>query len=293
MKAPRRINDILKKRQELIDAGRIKLEKTVIKLQSNFLNEVIGDLIGKLQFDEYGNLKDIKSNYRVLGDFNKIFNNFQKIQQLAVIPQIVNTTYGLVELGKNYFALALTEDLGKRFDKVIEMTASKINLRVGLEGGKMVRGGFLESFMKDQVVGTQVKNYVAKSVVSQIDRKDFIQGLTKIVNGDKGPGALEKQYQRFAYDIYQQYDAAYNLSLADELREFCIEHNAKVWSREEADEWINWIDSKGNKPSYLGYPGYSPLIDRGGYNCRHMIDWISDELAFRMRPELRPLKEEN
>jgi hypothetical protein len=39
-------------------------------------------------------------------------------------------------------------------------------------------------------------------------------------------------------------------------------------------------------PGYMNYPGYDPLVDRGGYNCRHIIGWIPDELAFKYRPEL-------
>jgi hypothetical protein len=40
-------------------------------------------------------------------------------------------------------------------------------------------------------------------------------------------------------------------------------------------------------PSYLGYAGYQPLIDFGGYRCRHGIGWISDELAQDLRPDLK------
>jgi hypothetical protein len=153
-------------------------------------------------------------------------------------------------------------------------------------------------------------------VTGQIDTKDFIRGLSDIIQGVEGPGSLEKQYQRFAYDLYQQYDAAYNKSLAEEFdmkyfvyqggliedsRDFCAAHNNKVWSVEESETWYEWTPAEGEYPegyeikqkdiyevpSYLGYPGYQPLIDRGGYNCRHSIGYITDGLAFDMRPELK------
>jgi hypothetical protein len=40
-------------------------------------------------------------------------------------------------------------------------------------------------------------------------------------------------------------------------------------------------------PSYMNYPGYDPLVDRGGYNCRHQLGYISEELAYKLRPELK------
>jgi hypothetical protein len=116
--------------------------------------------------------------------------------------------------------------------------------------------------------------------------------------------------------LYQLYDAAYNSTLAQEFdmnyfiyqgglikdsRDFCAAHNNKVFSREEAADWVNWVPSMGDypagyeikqkdtsHPSYMDYPGYTPLVDRGGYNCRHMLGWISDELAFDLRPDLKP-----
>jgi hypothetical protein len=133
--------------------------------------------------------------------------------------------------------------------------------------------------------------------------KDYVKQLRGLITGvDQKTGALERQFQRFAYDLYQQYDRAYNMQIGNEFgfnyfvyngglvvdsREFCIEHNGNVYSMDEAKEWINWVSpTTGEKPSYMNYPGYDPMIDFGGYNCRHFPGWIPDELAIKMRPEL-------
>lgn len=314
MKIPKRISEIINKRQLYIDQHRGILEKDVLKLQSELLNMIISEVIPSLDVED-GIIKDTKHNYQVLSELDRVYGKFQSISAEIIVPKISVTTAGLVDLGRNYFAVAIP-DLPEKFDKIIESTASKINARLGLNNGKIVRGGFLEGLIKDNTISTQVKNYMSKAVTGQIDMKDFTKGLTKIIHGDKGPGALEKQYQRFAYDIYQQYDRAYNNSLADEFgmkyflyqggliddsRDFCVAHNRKVWTREEAEEWSSWTPSQGeypegyeikqkdhySVPSYLNYPGYQPLIDAGGYNCRHSIGWISDELAFELRPGLK------
>jgi hypothetical protein len=150
-----------------------------------------------------------------------------------------------------------------------------------------------------------------------MNMKDYVKLLKdKITGTENYTGGMERQFQRYAYDLYQQYDAAYNLTLGNEFgfnyfiyqgglikdsRDFCAAHNNKVWSVEEMKTWSEWTPSKGEYPagyevkqadiyavpSYLGYPGYDPGIDRGGYNCRHALGWIPDEIAFKMRPELK------
>ena len=147
--------------------------------------------------------------------------------------------------------------------------------------------------------------------------KDYVKALREMVTGSPDKtGSMERQFQRFAYDIYQQYDAAINLMLGNEMgfkyfiyqggliedsRDFCAAHNNKVWSVLESEIWGEWTPSQGeypvgyevkakdiySVPSYLGYAGYDPLIDRGGYNCRHAMGWISDDIALKMRPNLK------
>jgi hypothetical protein len=314
MKVPKKLSDLLREKQEYIDLHRGRMEKSVIKLQDRLLNEVIAEILPNLDVKD-GKILDTTKNYQILGDLDKVYKEFTAMSSSLMSSQISGVTTGLVNLGKNYFAVALTDDLGKRFDKVVLSTANKMNARIGLKGGEMVRGGFLDSFMKDQTLATQIKSFISKSVTGQIDTKDFIKGLGKIVTGDEGKGALEKQYERYAYDVYQQYDAAYNSTLADEFgmnyfiyqgglindsRDFCAAHNNKVWSRDEAEDWRTWTPSLGeypegyevkskspyDVPSYLDYPGYDPLVDRGGYNCRHMLGWISDALAKQLREDL-------
>jgi hypothetical protein len=115
---------------------------------------------------------------------------------------------------------------------------------------------------------------------------------SKVVDND----IANKYFGRWTHDIYFQYQRAganelrkdlglkygiYQGGLIETSRPFCEERNNKVFSIDEIMSWEN-LDFKGKSES-----GYNPIIDLGGYNCRHRIDWISDELAFRLRPELR------
>ena len=216
MKVPKRINEIIKRKQAFIDTGRDQLEKSVIRLQSRLLDEYISLLIPELDIKD-GVIQESVKNYRLLSGLDKVYMDFAKVNIQPFLGDLISTTAGIAEMNTNYFQVMLSE-IPDAFEKIVAATTKKMNLRIGVEGGKMIAGGFLDSFMKDNTLSTQVKNYVSKSITGQIDTKDFIQGLSEIVNGkDKGPGNLEKQYQRFAYDLYQQYDAAYNSSLGEEF----------------------------------------------------------------------------
>jgi len=108
-----------------------------------------------------------------------------------------------------------------------------------------------------------------------------------------------------------QYDSAYSTALAEETglkyfmymgslvkdsRDFCVAHAGKIFTREDAEKWRTWTPEKGEYPegyqvkqrdtsavpSYLNYPGYDPLLDRGGYRCRHFLSWLNTSIAERM-----------
>ena len=316
MKLPRRIADILKQKQIFIDSQRGKLESSVIKLQSQLFSDIIAELIPNLDIKD-GLIQDNVKNYRLLSVLDKTYKDFQAVSNQIVLTQVVNTTGKIAELSEKYFNVVLSGNLPARFEKIIASTNKLINLRIGLDGGKPVRSGFIQSFLDSNTTGTELKQMISKAVTSNMNMKDLVKLLKEKITGtDKSPGIMDRQFQRYAYDLYQQYDAAYNAVLGNEFgfnyfiyqggliedsRDFCAAHNNKVWSKEEAEMWVRWTPSMGeypagyevkakdlySVPSYMSYPGYDPLIDRGGYNCRHALGWISDDIAFSMRPDLK------
>lgn len=302
MKLPKRLDNLLRKKQEFIDSQRAKMENSVIKLQSQLFDDILSDLVTELDIKD-GVIQETVKNYRLLSTLDKTYKDFNSKSSQIILNQITGTTAEIASMSKGYFELMFT-DLPSRFESVISKADKLINLKLGLDGGKLQRGGFLQSFFDSNTIGTELKQMTSKAVTSGMDKKEYISMLREKITGSTDTtGALERQYQRYAYDIYQQYDAAYNMTLGEEFgfeyfiyqgglvkdsRAFCREHNNKVWSKEEAKLWGSWVDpATGEVPSYLGYPGYDPLIDRGGYNCRHSLGWISEDIAFEMRPDLK------
>lgn len=110
--------------------------------------------------------------------------------------------------------------------------------------------------------------------------------------------AIEKYWSRWTYDIYNQYErvganeirkelrlkfAMYEGGEIETTREFCEERNGHIFHESEILGWAN-IDWEGKNET-----GYNPLIDLGGYNCRHRLRWVSKEFAALKRPEVKTL----
>jgi hypothetical protein len=303
MRLPRRIADILKRKQEFIDGQRSKMESSVVRLQSELFNNIIAEIVPELDIKD-GIIQDTAKNYRLISKLDKTYKAFQVSASGLILNQVVFTTAKIADLSKTYFEIILSGNLPERFDLIVEKANKLINLKIGLDGGKFLRGGFLQSVFESNTIGVELKQMTSKAVTSNMDMKDYVKLLKEKVTGSKDyTGSLERQFQRYGYDLYQQYDRAYNLSLGNEFgftyfiyqgglikdsREFCVEHNNKVYSIEEAQTWCDWVSpTTGESPTYMCYPGYDPMIDMGGYNCRHAAGWIDDELAFKMRPELK------
>jgi hypothetical protein len=279
------------------------------------MDSIVDDVILDLDVVD-GVIQDTPKNYRLLASLDKVFQGFAVDQAKVLLPQLTQATEAITSISNNYFLTVATESVLKRFDKITVDVKEITDLRFGLKGGKFVRGGVLEDLFS-QFGGTEVKNIMSKAISGNMDKREFIKQMRGFVTGtDEKPGISERKWKQFAYDVYQQHDAAYNKKLADEFdmkyfiyqgglvddsRDFCAAHNNKVWSTEEAKEWVNWTPNQGEYPagyevkakmvsafpSYMSYPGYDPLVDRGGYNCRHQLGYIPDELAFKMRPDLK------
>jgi hypothetical protein len=231
------------------------------------------------------------------------------------LPSISLGVSKLSAINTNYFETLLTGDLPVKFAKMVEKTKSLTELRLGLVDGKMVRGGNIANILESSTNMASIKQMMLRAITSNMNMSDFTKSLKVELLGEKGEtGKLERQFNRYAYDVYQQYDASYNKSLADEFdlkyfvyqgglvedsRDFCREHNDHVYTTEEAQtEWPTWTPAKSVNidtfkqkdiyahPGYMDYEGYDPLVDRGGYNCRHILSYISKGLAIKLRPEL-------
>lgn len=309
------------RKQAYIDSQRDRLSNTTIRMQNQLFSDILAEIIPELDIKD-GIIQDNAKNYRLISMLDKTYKSFNITSSQVMFSQIAGTTMRLVDMNTKYYKSVFSDTLPARFDKVIIEANKLINLKIGIDGDKIFKGGYLDSYFNSSNIGTELKQITSQAVTSNMNLKDYVKVLkNKITGTEEYTGALERQFNMYAYDLYQQYDAAYNLTIGNEFgfdyfiyqggligdsRDFCAAHNNKVWSREEAQSWGEWTPSLGeypagweikakdmySVPSYLSMPGYDPLINRGGYHCRHSLGWIPEDVALQRRPELKEVGSE-
>jgi len=312
MRVPRKISELVSQKQAFIDKQRDKLIKSVADLQADLLNAIIAELIPALD-TKGGIILETENNYKLISVLDKVYADFSKRTLKDVLKEVTTIFKEIQDRNYDFMVVTLAGDLPEKFKDTVKKAKEITDLRFGIKGGKYYPGGFLDSLLKENN-SLALKRKLAKLLTSQANTKEFIEALRKFFKSNE---AFEAKFKWFAFDVYQQYDAIYNATLGKELgltnfiyqggliedsRDFCAAHDGKVWTVKEAEGWAEWRPIDGVKenmypsgyevkakdlyevPSYLGYAGYNPLYDRGGYHCRHQLSYISDQLAKRLRP---------
>jgi hypothetical protein len=153
--------------------------------------------------------------------------------------------------------------------------------------GKIIKGGYLDAITDMTPVISRVSGDMIKAIQAGQGLNEFKNQFRAQFLGATNSGYLSSYFNRWARDIYQQADAVSNLQLAQELgqefaiyggtakdntRCFCLERINNVYSRVEIESW--------NNKQWTGkIKGGNVLIDRGGYNCRHILNWVTEETA--------------
>lgn len=171
----------------------------------------------------------------------------------------------------------------------------------------LVRKGYLDKLFRNVEPRTDVKKMVAKMVAAGRPMKELEKALRQKVEGTKNTaGVLEKHIGGFVLDAYQVADSITNQQFAKRLsmdkyflysgglietsRPFCRQRNDKVFTVQEAEQWrkaASLPKTAAERESGV-VTDYVPTEDRGRWRCRHRIIWLTEEMAFSMRPDLKP-----
>lgn len=306
-----------KQKKKLIADAESRLKTRFSDLQSKLYISLVEDFVDGLEVDGNG-IKNSQSNIRSIAKIDKLFDKLIRLYFGQTISEISNSLVNINNLNVKYFknvAINSSVDFGKMAETVSKKTLN----RYGLENtGKVIKGGFFESFIKDRSVLSKVKQLTSNAIVSRTTTKaKFLKGLKDYVVGEGVKmGAYEKHLNTYVNDLYSKYDRINTLEFKDRLglkyavyggglietsRPFCEERNNKIFSVEEIETWGTSKDKLGGyetkKDGYFkGKPDiYDPFTDCGGYNCRHTLNYVTlSEAARRGHPkaiiELEKLK---
>ena len=245
---------------------------------------------------EGGKLKKTTKNIAALRKLERLFENFERE---IIRDELALFAAELLEIGGltvEYYEATSPAAKAAAIKNSLELLRSVMGITA--DGG-LVEGGYLDRLGKTVQVRETLRQYVVQSIVSKRSLNEFQRGFRDLVEGKPGiDGALQAYWRQYAYDTYNQAHEVVNVSMADELelqhfiyqgsiiptsREFCRKKAGKVFTRQEALKWKNDPDLIDKKTA----ASYNPFIERGRYNCRHWLNWISQDLAEQLRPDLK------
>lgn len=277
------------------DAFVRRLESKIKTAQAALLRRIIADVLPNIA------QKDGKfaSGIANIAKANLIRRAVLQSAKDDIVPLVVEfADKALTITGRNAEYYILSGADAKKVQAIVE-SSKVLQTVLGIgENGQLLKDGYLYRLANTDLVEEQLRQYLITSIATRQDVGQFQKGLKELIVGNKDvDGALVKYFRQYAFDTYSRIREVDNLHFADELelnyfvytggviktsRDFCIKKNGKVFSREEAQE--QWPKD----PDLIDrthVASYRPLIDRGRYNCRHFLMWISDEKAKEMKNE--------
>ena len=285
--------DFIRQRQAL-------MRKNISIAEKNLYDQITKKILDNLDLD--GDL--INSNGRNLNlasEVDSIYKEFNRKDYTNILKQFSKDLSKVASLNTDYFKAAIDDTAPKRFDSVSKEVKAFMSKRIGLNAkDEIVKGGYLDRLVTDESLKNKIKKSIIKGVTNRQPVEALIKQLqTTIVGNPDIDGGLVKHFSQNMHDTYNQFDRTTSKIFAEKLdlrffiyqggkiqssRQFCINHDNKCYTVQEAEKWKSLIGTK-NGP-IADKDDYNPLIDCGGYNCRHSLDFISNSLAKKYRPDL-------
>lgn len=295
---PKGLKRIIREKISFLDAIPDEfINQTVRGAQSPLFDILISEFADKLEVENGKILRSTK-NFQLISAIDKAWLAFQEKQGFDVVTKHLSNFAKIVGNNLDYYQNILAEN--KSLITKAKNIASIINRRLGINPyGSLIKSGYFGGILEDTTVRNQIKEFAVKSVANGTGFDQYKKDFREFVKGnDDKLGVLQKYYRNIAYDSYKQIDGLNNKLFGQEFnlkyfvydgtiikttRKFCRKHIGLIFTVEQANEWVN-------DPDLTAAPlNYDPLVDMGGYACRHTPRFLTDGMAFDLDPSLKPL----
>lgn len=262
--------------------------------QSPLFDIIVAEFVDKLETED-GKILPTLNNFRIVSAIDKAWKKFQEKAGRNVVEQHLSNFEQIVKNNTSYYRNILSEN--KDFVTRAKSITSVINRRLGINpDGTLIKDGYLGGILEDVSVRNQIKEFAIKSVANGQGFDQFKKDFAEFIKGsDSKLGILQKWYRNIAYDTYKQIDGLNNKLFGEKFglkyfiydgtiikttRKFCRKHCNLIFTVEQAQDWVN-------DPDLTAAPlNYDPLVDMGGYACRHTPRFITDDMAYELEPTL-------
>lgn len=290
---PEQIQSTLRKMQRVsrdlataIDSDVARLDKALQELQRDLFELLVTEFLTGFATQD-GALTTTAGNLARVAAIDRLFDRFRRSGINSLIGSLAARMDEIAAAVSDYFRLGWAPS---RVDRIAESNAA-IHAVIGVKDGKLIPGGYLDRLAQSEELRSALKKYMTTSIANRVSLRSLTGGLSLLVKGSPdADGMLQRYYRQYAYDTFNQVRELkarqfaeslgirhfiYQGSVIETTRKFCRKRAGKVFTTKQAEGWKNDPDLIDKKTAAT----YNPLIERGRYNCRHWIDYISEEMA--------------
>ena len=289
-------DDIFQTKIDFIEVSEDRLKGKISKAERYLLSELLTKVIPSLSKKD-GVIEFTTSNVIAINKgLESIFKQFDKTINLNIVKSLLSDFNNVSKLNTSYFSVVSEVD-PLEFKDITKNVKNLMQQSLGYTAkGKIKPNTFIANLTKSDFIKTSIRESVIRGVQQGLPVKDLMTELrSSILTNDDGLGVMNKYYNEIVRDKYSEFERAESKAYAGVLgmtafiyaggkvqdtRTFCCQRNTKVFLREETDKWrgMKWQGKNKN---------YNPLIDLGGYQCRHSTQWITNQSAMRKRSDLK------
>jgi hypothetical protein len=242
------------------------------------------EFAGRLVVGDNGKWKDIISNTNLAITVGTFFNRWLSVQFLDLIQIIVGKIKGVVGAGGDFYS-----DTAGTTDTIEAKAMNFILRRLGYDFNKdeVIIGGWLDGLVKDHGLGRDLGRQLGEAIAQGMTPDEFTKKFRNVFINPNGIGYLDRYFKTFTHDFYMQIDRAvaniyrqelgftnaiWSGTVIAESRPLCEDNTNRVFTEKELLV-MQETEFKGKKPNH------NIFLDCGGYNCRHVLSWVSDVTA--------------
>lgn len=287
----------MKTREQLSDERQLAannyqsaLMRLIAGIQSAMAVSIIDEIIG-LDTDADGLIKNTVRNTLTASQVGLRVDFVLAERRRGILGFILRGIRKILGLNAAYFKTIKSYSA----ETVDAAVLRKTMLRLGYDvlTDKVLGGSWIDNLLGARSVKVQVMSAVSQAVAARLPLNTFRLQFKQAFTAPGGLGYLERHYNTFAHDLFQGIDRSAGAEYSEKLalryflysgsimapnkkskgtRPFCAENVNRLFHISIFDTWA--------AKTWAGKNPHVPVsISLGGYNCRHHINYISDELA--------------
>ena len=293
-------------KREFIEQRQAFMKSEFSAAEKKLYDQVFTKVIQKLD-SENGVVSANSKNLNISAEINTIYNKFNSAEYANIIRKFSSDLAKITTMNADYFNMVIDSRALKRFDSVKSEVKLFMGKRIGITAGnEVIKDSYIDRLIRDESLKNKIKDNIVKGITNKVPVEKLTKSLENLIVGNENvEGGLVRYFNQNMNDTYNQFDRTASMMFAEKLdlkffiyqggkiktsRIFCQKHDGNCYTTKEAAKWKSEIGKKNSKGKPTGpiadKATYNPLVDCGGYNCRHSIDYISEGLARQLRPEL-------